>query len=300
MAEQIQELAGEVRPREKQVCFHCGDDCRGDAIEQNEKKFCCAGCLSVYRLISGNHLDTYYALESCPGKRPLSENSAKRFAWLDNAATVERLLDVSIDGHCRATLSIPHVHCSSCIWLLEKLYQMNSGIKTSQLDLLHKELVVTFDNRQVSLRGVVELLTSIGYEPHIDLASLDKPVRKMPLNSLYMKIGLAGFAFGNVMLFSFPEYLASHGLSGTLFGRMFGYFNLILSIPVLIFSAKDFFVSAWNELRNKSVNIDLPIAWFTGAIRAKRRRSAFRVGSWIFRFILRIGVLPADWKVVPG
>jgi P-type Cu+ transporter len=106
----------------------------------------------------------------------------------------------------------------------------------------------------------VELLASIGYEPHIDLATLDKSVRKTPFKSLYMKIGLAGFAFGNIMLFSFPEYLSTRGLSETLFGRVFGYSNLILSIPVLLYSTNGFFFSAWNGLRNKSINIDLPIA----------------------------------------
>ncbi len=260
MAEQIHSLTGKLRAGQKSVCFHCGDDCYGNGIEQYEKLFCCTGCLSVYRLISGNSLNTYYTLESCPGKRPIIEDSARRFGWLDDSATVERLLDVSIDGHCRVTLSIPHVHCSSCVWLLEKLYQMNDGIHSSHLDLLRKELVVTFDNRRISLRNIVELLASLGYEPHIDLTCLDKSVRKTPFKSLYMKIGLAGFAFGNIMLFSFPEYLASHGLSETIFGRVFGFSNLILSTPVLIYSARDFFISAWNGLRNKSVNIDLPIA----------------------------------------
>ena len=260
MAEQLQPLSGEIRPELTGVCFHCGDDCRGNGIDHDDRQFCCSGCLSVYRLLSRNRLTTYYSLESCPGKRPLSEDASRRFGWLDDSATVGRLLDVSLDGHCRVTLSIPHVHCSSCVWLLEKLFQMNDGIKSSQLDLLRKELVVTFDNRRIPLRGVVELLVKIGYEPHIDLASLDKPVRKTSFKSLYMKIGLAGFAFGNIMLFSFPEYLASHGLTETLFGRVFGYFNLFLSIPVLLYSARDFFISSWNGLRNKSINIDLPIA----------------------------------------
>ncbi len=260
MAEQVHSPAGKPGAGQKSVCFHCGDDCSGNGIEQYEKHFCCAGCLSVYCLISGNHLGAYYTLESCPGKRPIIEDSARRFGWLDDSATVERLLDVSIDGHCRVTLSIPHVHCSSCVWLLEKLYQMKEGINSSHLDLLRKELVVTFDNGRISLRNIVELLASLGYEPHIDLTCLDKSVRKVPFNSQYIKIGLAGFAFGNIMLFSFPEYLASQGLSDTIFGRVFGYSNLILSTPVLIYSARDFLISAWNGLKNKSVNIDLPIA----------------------------------------
>ena len=54
-------------------------------------------------------------------------------------------------------------------------------------------------------RSIAERLSSLGYEPVLD------PEQRSALpaarRALYLKVGVAGFAFGNVMLFSFPEYL---------------------------------------------------------------------------------------------
>ena len=108
------------------------------------------------------------------------------------------------------------------------------------------------------MQQLADLLTNIGYEPYISLNDLQQP--KVPVNrGLIIKLGVAGFCFGNLMLLSFPEYL---GLDETeiILQPAFRLFNVILSLPVIFFAALPFFSSALAGLRQKFLNIDAPIA----------------------------------------
>jgi Cu+-exporting ATPase len=73
-------------------------------------------------------------------------------------------------------------------------------------------------------------------------------------------LGVAGFCFGNIMLLSFPEYfsLASSREEGM--SLLFRLLNFILALPVLLYSAVPFISSAWKSIRQKEINLDVPLA----------------------------------------
>src|SRR4029079_3702335 len=102
-----------------------------------------------------------------------------------------------------------NMHCSSCIWLLEKLNKMNDGILSSNAKFLKKEVWIVYDEEKTSLRKVVELLSATGYEPSLHLDSTDDQTEKKSNRDRILKIGIAGFCFGNIMMLSFPEYFSS-------------------------------------------------------------------------------------------
>jgi Cu+-exporting ATPase len=102
------------------------------------------------------------------------------------------------------SLYIPHIHCSSCIWILENLQKLQSGISTSQVNFNEKKVRVTPINpEKTSLKKIVELLASIGYEPYISLENYDEG-KKIVDRSLIYKIGSSFFLFWkyHVTLFS--------------------------------------------------------------------------------------------------
>lgn len=155
---------------------------------------------------------------------------------------------------------LPQMHCASCIFLLENLHRIDEGIIKSQADFQRKEVFVVFDPQKISLRKVVELLSFIGYEPYISLN--DTTAKKSPRfnKKRIYKIGVAGFCFANIMMLSFPEYFSSGNIEQNGLKETFTWLNLFLSLPVLLFSANDFFISAWKGLQQKFLNIDAPIA----------------------------------------
>lgn len=243
-----------------EACYHCGEDCLDEITPFNEKTFCCDGCKLVYELLEENNLCTYYTLNDTPGVS-LKITHSGRFDYLDDDTVRRKLLKFTDGKQNHITFYIPKIHCSSCIWLLENLYKLNKDIKSCTVNFLKKEAFIVF-NEDFKLSSLVALLTSIGYEPLICLNDLESKKPKKIDKTKIIKIGVAGFCFGNIMLLSFPEYFSL----GNYYGQnnlksLFGGLNLFLSLPVFFYSASDFFISSWNGFRQRFLNIDIPIAF---------------------------------------
>ena len=253
-------------------CYHCGTTTDRSGAEEDGKFFCCAGCKAVYQILAQSELCRYYEFEQSPGITP-SLRPAPRFEFLDDPVVLQQLLDYSEGSTGALTLAIPQMHCSSCIWLLEHLHRLDEGIGFSRVDFLKKTLFVRFSNTKTSLRKIVVLLASLGYEPELNLGSTAKKSTPHTNRTLYLKLGVAAFCFGNIMLFSLPEYLA--GSRADFSSRsLFGYLNLLLVLPVAFYSSSLFYVSALQGLRTRVINIDVPIAL---GIAVVFLRSAFEV-----------------------
>ena len=247
------------QPATHLACAHCGDACPTEPLLLAERPFCCAGCRTVYELLDANNLCTYYRLGEQPGLKVQDVELPGRFDYLDSETVQAQLLSFRSAEWARLTLHVPQMHCTSCIWLLEHLPRLNPGIVEARVQFLRKEITISYRLADTSLKAVVQLLASVGYEPQITLAELGaQPHHAGRL--LYYQLGLAAFAFGNVMLLALPEYFSFvEDLQGE-FGRFFGYLSLALAVPVLLFSARAFFRSAGQGLRQRYINLDFPIS----------------------------------------
>ena len=238
-------------------CYHCGDDCKPTDIIHDEKHFCCNGCKTVYEIFSENDLSCYYDLSQNPGATP--EEIKGKFDFLDQEDIKLKLIDFADASTEVVSLYIPHIHCSSCIWILENLNKLQPAIKHSQVNFPKKSINITYNTDSTSLKHIVELLTSIGYEPYISLENLEKKTGANN-NSLIYKIGVAGFAFGNVMFLSFPEYFEVNEFWLDQYKPIFRWLMFSFSVPVVFYAGQDYFISAYKGLKSKMLNIDVPIA----------------------------------------
>lgn len=241
------------------TCIHCGADCGKHPVIWNEQKFCCNGCNQVFQLLNDSKLTNYYNYESTPGIRLEQPAHNSKYAFLDRDDVKEKMYEFCEGDIAKVSFYIPGIHCASCIWLLEHMNKLNKGILHSSVDFVKKELTVNFNTQEISLRQLVELLVSIHYVPDISLKTLEKKDLTSVDRKLLYKIGVAGFVFGNVMLYSLPEYFSGQPLDGSL-GIFLSYVSFILTIPVVFFSGSDYIVSAVKNLRKGIINIDLPIA----------------------------------------
>lgn len=239
-------------------CIHCGEDCGKNPVTWEGKPFCCEGCKTVYQILNENKLGTYYSMYETPGIKVDLQDFGGKYSYLDKDEIKEKLIYFTEGEYSRTKLYIPDIHCSSCIWLLENLYLLNPSITQSMVNFVKKEVDITFKNTEISLRQIVELLASIHYIPMINLQSITGEKNKSENKKIIYKLGIAGFVFGNTMLLSMPEYIP--GEVSKDFQSFFGWFNFFLAIPVLLYSASDYLLSAYKNLRHKMVNIDLPIS----------------------------------------
>lgn len=242
-------------------CFHCGELCVDDIIHHEEKDFCCSGCKLVYDVLSENDLCAYYDLAEKPGQSQKKVSKKEnRFDYLLDQEIIHKLVDFQNGEETHVTFTIPLIHCASCIWLLENLHHLDANIISGRVDFLRKKVQVKFQHGHFSLRDLVLLLSKIGYEPRLNLSDVDrKPIAKTDKKLIY-KLAVAGFCFGNMMFFSLPEYFSGAELLGENFKWAFNYLNILLSLPVFFYSATDYYRSAWLSLKNKTMNMDVPIA----------------------------------------
>lgn len=238
-------------------CYHCGTKCGSDPIVFEDKPFCCNGCKTVYEILNQHELNVYYDLESTPGTIP-NEISGK-FDYLENSEIAGKLLEFEDEEVAVVNFFIPSIHCSSCIWVLENLHKLNHGVKSTLVNFPKKEVRITFMKNEISLRQVAELITSIGYEPYISLESADADEAGVDRKLIY-QVAVAGFAFGNIMMLSFPEYFQMDEFWLNRFKPFFRGIMLTMAVPALVYSGQDYLISAYKGLKHGILNIDVPIS----------------------------------------
>ena len=237
-------------------CAHCGEPC----LPNNEQTpvFCCEGCQTVYQILENNNLCAYYSSADLALKS-LKDKENQHFEYLDDVDLQNQILFFRSPNVSRVRFDLPTIHCAACIWLLENLPRLHEGILNSTVHFIEKEIHISFKESVIPLRQLAELLDKIGYPPLIRLDKAQKKQSSRHSNDLIYQIGVAGFAFGNSMLFSFPEYLGLSRDSDPTIVLVLGYLNLSLGIPVLFYSAREYFISAWKGLKSRDYNLDIPI-----------------------------------------
>ena len=164
-----------------------------------------------------------------------------KYDFLSQENIIEKLTDFRSDTLEVATLYIPHINCSSCIWILENLNKLNENISDSQVNFGKKTVRINYNSDTSNLKEIVLLLSSIGYEPYISLDDFSSGKSHINRTLIY-KLGVAGFGFGNIMFLSFPEYFEINEFWLEQYKHMFRWLMFALAVPVLLYSAQDYFV----------------------------------------------------------
>jgi len=260
-------------------CCHCGERCTRGTVVEGGRTFCCLGCETVFALLSENGLEQFYEMASAPGVRVGQTTAQRQWAFLDDPAVQEKLLDFADNKRAKVTLHLPAIHCVACVWLLENLFRLRAGIGESRVNFGRREVSITFDPDRVKLSEIAALLASLGYEPALTFGELEQAEsRKAPRwrQRQWLQVGVAGFGFGNVMLLALPGYLGLDSLSGPWFKLLAGWLGLALALPVLVYSAADYWRAAWFSLKQCRLTLDVPIALGLAAIYAQ---SIYEVAS---------------------
>lgn len=240
-------------------CYHCGGLLPKKSLEKDGYLFCCKACVSVYSILKDAGLEKLYSNQlSANFSKPLEEEFNLEFEFLEHSAIQEKIITFRERNICKAVLYAPEIHCVSCIWLLEHLPKLHSGIIQSHVNFHSKKISILFDISKIQLKELAIFLTQIGYRPYFSFDTIQKD--NHPENKkLLMRLGVAGFAFGNIMLLNFPDYLDSLSTLEIQYAKLFHYVSFILSLPVLLFSAHPFLKSAWSGLKARDLNMDIPI-----------------------------------------
>ncbi len=205
------------------------------------------------------------------GNKPAKERQ-DQYAFLDLTAIRTRYITFENEQQVRVNLSLPAIHCSSCIYLLENLHKLEAKVLRVQVHFARKEAAIVF-SPALALSELALLLNYIGYPPDFSKNELGKVKQD---RTFLFQLGTAGFAFGSIMLWSTPDYFGL-GADNAEFRNFTAVLSFFASLPVLLFSARPYFVSAFKALRSKRINLDVPI---TLGIVALYTQSILQIFSW--------------------
>ncbi len=229
-------------------CAYCGATCTpAEVVFQNDKTYCCFGCATLHNLI---------------------ENNAD-IAWSDDEVSIEykqydlpevfnQLVDFQNTTRYKITVNAPDIHCSSCVQLLEDLPEVNSLIVSSRVNFEERKISFLVD-KNYPLSALAMLLDKLGYPPQFNVSRKSEEKAKKHQKEILRKVAVAGFCFGNSMMFSMPHYFGLTLGAETFFASLFRYLNVALSFLVLAYPARDYFVTAFQALKHRKNHIDIPI-----------------------------------------
>jgi Cu+-exporting ATPase len=258
--------ASNAEPSAAGRCFHCGEPCPDNSFAVEEKNFCCLGCQTVFSLLRENGLGQFYELQKAPGTRMRNAAAAAKWTFLDDPVVAQQLLDFTDGTRARVTLHLPAIHCVACVWLLENLFKLHPGVGGSLVNFPRREAAILFNPEAIRFSELAALLASIGYEPQFTLGETEKKKPSAISKRTWLQLGLAAFGFGNIMLMALPMYFGLDSANGPWFRALAGWLGLAMTLPVVTFSAADFWRTAWWSVRQRVLTMEVPIALGLAAI----------------------------------
>ena len=244
-------------------CTHCGLPALSVDAASDGPTFCCGACATAYAMIATHGLGAYHGFSERRGAavRP----SGRGFADFDHEAFQSRYVTHDADGLAHVQLALEGVHCASCVWLIERVPLLVTGVARAELDVRQSRATVTWDPAATPLSAVARTLDALGYTPHPYRGGERAVLRRKEDRAMLIRIGVAGAIATNVMLAALALYAGELNTMDAGSLRFFRWISLALTIPALVWPGRVFFTSAWAALRARTIHMDVPIALALGA-----------------------------------
>jgi len=246
------------------ACWHCAlpvPDVRHDP--EGTPRFCCAGCHAAWSILHELGLGRYYRLAERRGTAVAS--SGHSFEQFDHASFQTHYVTHAADGLATTELYLEGVHCTSCVWLVERVPLTLDGVVEARLDVAHRRVHLVWDERHTSLSSIAKLLDQLGYRAHSCRGRDAARRRRSEDRGLLIGIGVAAALAINVMILALALYSGWFSGMDRDTERYFRWMSLMLTAPALLWPGRVFFRSAWAALRARTLHMDLPIAVALGA-----------------------------------
>lgn len=245
------------------ICLHCDEPAPYPLFSEGDldhkDPFCCEGCLTVYGLLHSLGFSDYYKIkeegEILKPRSPVIQGDS-HFKYLDDPDFLSIYGKLEGSGATTMDFYLEGIHCLACLWLIEKLPEMSEIILRSKLDLENSTATVTVAP-EGKVSEVAVLLSQLGYKPHPLKNNKEiEDLRIQEERSQLLRIGVAGAAAGNIMLYAVSLYGGAEGEHAS----FFNFLTVAFSVPVLTYSAFPFYQNAWFGIKNRTLSIDIPIS----------------------------------------
>ena len=248
-----------------ETCYHCQQPMPADtetfiANIEPPQKVCCTGCKAVTEHIHGSGLASYYQFRTEAAEKPEFEGDNSDFAIYDDATYLNMVAQDLGANKMKIVLSVENIHCAACAWLIEQSLMTLPGVSKVTVNTVTDRAEVEWQPEQQTLSNVLSHLTTIGYPSAPFSVSDTEEILKKQNKQFVKRLGVAGLFTMQVMMLAIAMYF---GAFSNMESHQKGYFkwiSMLLSVPVVFYSAIPFLQGAFASLRARRLNMDVPVS----------------------------------------
>jgi len=249
-----------------ETCFHCGLPLPAKiayrvVVDGTERPMCCAGCAAVAKTIVGAGLVDYYRNRAAfPDPGAAIPGFVDELAAYDLPDLQRGFVHEDADNAAEAALLLEGIRCAACVWLIERRLRQLPGVLDASVNYATRRMRVRWDAARIKLSRILTAVVEIGYRASPFDPDKAETARRAERRQSLKRLAIAALGMMQVMMFAVPTYFASEGEIAPDHIQLMHWASLLLTVPVLLFSAREFFVGAWRDLTGHRLGMDVPIA----------------------------------------
>jgi len=250
-------------------CYHCGlptpvgsqymADLNGES-----RDFCCPACLTVAQIIVDSGLSSFYSQQTPSGIAVASSIASEEFSLFDDSDFQQQFVSVLAGGLRSCTLLIEGMHCTACVWLLEKYLMALPGMEAAHISFTEQRAELRWQGEQLSLAAIAAAVAALGYRAQAYCMDNLSRSRTAEQRLAMRRLGVAGIGMMQVTMFAIALYAGALQGIAQEYRDFMRWVSLLVATPVVFYSAKGFFIGAWRGLKVAQPGMDLPVATAIG------------------------------------
>ncbi|TXH76024.1 MAG: cadmium-translocating P-type ATPase [Thiothrix sp.] len=248
-------------------CFHCGSPIPSGgshwvAIEGREQAMCCSGCQAVAEAIVANQLTDFYKFRTDIRSRPedLIPEQLRDLQIYDSVDLQRSFVRETTGSVREASLILEGIVCAACVWLNERHVKQLPGVLDFRINYSTHRASLRWDTSQLKLSTVLQAISEIGYHAHpFDPGRLES-LQKKEKSAALRRIAVAGLGMMQVMMVAAAMYIGAVSDMDEQMRGFLRWISLVMTVPVVFYSARVFFQSAWRDLRRGRFGMDVPVS----------------------------------------
>lgn len=252
-------------------CFHCSLPVPKNSsylvtIDGQEHAMCCPGCQAVAQAIVDGGLSSFYQhrTETSPTARAVIPDVLQELSLYDKPELQRSFVSTDEKNIKQASLILEGIVCAACVWLNERHISALTGVVEFSVNYSTHRARVRWDDTQIHLSDILQAIASIGYMAHPFDAGRQEAVYKKERSNALKRLAVAGLGAIQVMMLAVALYAGDYSGMDADLEHFMRWVSLFIATPVVFYSARSFFSSAWRDLKVRQLGMDVPVSLAIG------------------------------------
>jgi len=270
-------------------CFHCGLPVPKGAeyqveIDGQARPMCCHGCQAVAQAIVDGGLTTFYRHREAPSRKPedLVPEELQRLSLYDQPALQRSFVHNEAESVKTASLILEGITCAACVWLNERHVNALPGVVDFSVNYSTHRARVQWDDEQIHLSDILRAITEIGYVAHPFDSGRQEAVYKKEKSAALRRLAVAALGAMQVMMLAVAMYSGEYTGMDEGMRTFMRWVSMLLTVPVVLYSASGFFITAWRDLKRRQLSMDVPVSLAIGGAFSASVWSTFTGGAEVY------------------